>query len=224
MTALPAEIAVERARLPQAYEAAKNALANCANIDECQQWADKAAALASYAKQADDETLHKLATRIRARAVRRCGELLKQFDARGGDRTGKSAATVNSAPSQRQVGRDAGLSDRQRVTAVRVANVPRPDFDAAVESDAPPTTTKLADMGRKPRLPDPPDWAKAPKPEGFQEATHFIGALKRYAEVCKDPQRLANGIMPAERGEVARLIAQVDSFHDLLVVNLGGDG
>lgn len=41
-------------------------------------------ALASYAKQADDDTLRKQADRIQARAVRRCGELLKQFDGKGG--------------------------------------------------------------------------------------------------------------------------------------------
>lgn len=33
--------------------------------------------------QADDNHLEKVAVRIRARAVRRCGELLKQFDAQG---------------------------------------------------------------------------------------------------------------------------------------------
>jgi hypothetical protein len=41
------------------------------------------AALASYAKQSEDETLMKLAMRIRARAVRRCGELLKTFQNQG---------------------------------------------------------------------------------------------------------------------------------------------
>jgi hypothetical protein len=36
------------------YERAKAALAQCASIDECQKWANKAEALASYAKQAHD--------------------------------------------------------------------------------------------------------------------------------------------------------------------------
>ena len=45
------------ARLPVSYEAARTALANCAQVDECKDWADKALALASYAKQANDETL-----------------------------------------------------------------------------------------------------------------------------------------------------------------------
>ncbi len=45
------------ARLPSSYEAAKRALAQCDAIDECKDWADKMAALASYARQAKDEDL-----------------------------------------------------------------------------------------------------------------------------------------------------------------------
>jgi hypothetical protein len=41
---------------------------------------DKAAALASYAKQAGDDEMMKTAVRIRDRAIRRAGELLKQIE------------------------------------------------------------------------------------------------------------------------------------------------
>jgi hypothetical protein len=84
---LPAELAaaVAKAQLPLNYEQAKNALAECEQLDQCSEWADKAAALASYARQADNEELENLAKRIRLRASRRCGELLLQLDARGGD-------------------------------------------------------------------------------------------------------------------------------------------
>jgi hypothetical protein len=71
---------ITTARLPQTYEAARQALADCQGLDECKDWADKAAALASYAKQAEDETLMKMAARIKARAVRRAGELLQQIE------------------------------------------------------------------------------------------------------------------------------------------------
>jgi hypothetical protein len=74
------------ARLPATYESAKRALAECSRIDECQDWADKAAAVASYARQARDETLFSLATRIKARALDRCGELLRQIPASSGGR------------------------------------------------------------------------------------------------------------------------------------------
>jgi hypothetical protein len=64
--------------------------------------------------------------------------LPKQFDARP-----QNAAKQNEAArtliSQREVARDAGMSDHQRVQAVRVANVPAKTFKAAVESEAPPS-------------------------------------------------------------------------------------
>jgi hypothetical protein len=75
-----------------------------------------------------------------SRAVRRIGELLKEFDGRG-----KNPGTD---VSQKQVAQAAGISNRQRQTAVRVAKVPAADFDTAIETDKPATVTALAAMGR----------------------------------------------------------------------------
>ena len=58
-------------------------MSTCNRIDECHEWANKAEALASYAKMADDDSMRKMADRIQARAVRRCGELLKQHKSPG---------------------------------------------------------------------------------------------------------------------------------------------
>ncbi len=62
---------VNGATLPAKYENAKTALAECNRIDECKDWGDKAAAMASYAKQAKDKSLVKMAMKIGGRAVRR---------------------------------------------------------------------------------------------------------------------------------------------------------
>jgi len=78
-----ARIPVGRADLPERYEAATQALAECTRIDECKDWADKAQALASYARQAQDDTLEKHSIRIRARAIRRAGELLRAHNSQG---------------------------------------------------------------------------------------------------------------------------------------------
>lgn len=54
--------------------------------------------------------------------------------------------------SQREAAEQAGFSKRQQVTAVRVANVPEPDFVEQVDkAENPATVTKLAEQGRKPR-------------------------------------------------------------------------
>jgi hypothetical protein len=67
------------------------------------------------------------------------GELLKQFDARGGDRTKKEADLLSdkkegarlSAPSRDNVAESVGISEHQRKQAVRVANIPEEKFEAA---------------------------------------------------------------------------------------------
>lgn len=200
-------LSVANARLPAAYENAKAALASCASIDECQDWANKAEALASYARMADDDTLRKLADRIQARAVRRCGELLKTFNnERARTDLDKGALT------QRQAADGAGLSLHQERTAVRVANVPIHDFEAVVESETPLTVTKLAEMGKQSR----------PAPEGFKDATKIIGTVRRFAEFCRehDAALVAGGVYAYETKEVREYVAAIDSWLDRFVVNL----
>lgn len=86
-------------------------------------------------------TLIKLATRIQARAVRRAGELLKLVEPQQGARSDLGSVTTRS-----EVADAAGLSEHQRKTALRVASVPAEDFEAQVESDAPPTVTALGEL------------------------------------------------------------------------------
>jgi len=142
------------ASLPALYISAQTALAQCERIDECKDWADRAAAMASYAKQAQDETLEKMAMRIRARAMLRCGELLKTFQAHGDGKPGRPKENGGNAPtiSQRQVANQFGISKDQEVTAIRIANIPREQFDSLVESDNPPTISALAEEGTKKRV------------------------------------------------------------------------
>ena len=88
--ALPAILpSVARAKLPKTYEQAREAIQACSRIDECKDWADKAQAMASYAKQAGDKTLEHAAQRIQARAIQRCGELLRAM--KRPDRGGRPA-------------------------------------------------------------------------------------------------------------------------------------
>jgi hypothetical protein len=150
---LPAALVekITTAQLPRVYEHAVAALAECDRLDECNEWADKFAALASYARQADDPELENMARRIRARAVRRMGQLLREYDGRGGDRS-KNVTAPNFAPTRRQAARAAGISQTQQVTAGRVANIPLQSFNAYVESPRPPGTALLAQLGKRSHL------------------------------------------------------------------------
>ena len=216
MTSNLPDIPLQSARLPDAYVQAKTALANCASIDECKDWADKAEALASYAKQADDDTLRRHADRIQARAIRRCGELLKQFDGRG-----RPAENTDGAVSisQKQAARSAGLSERQQVTAVRVANVPSDTFESEVDGPSPPTVTKLADMGRKPRpVIDHGDR----DPIDFNQAMHFKGMLRDYSRELAgwNLSDLLPRLIDSDRTEVRKLVGEIDGVHDIIMTRI----
>jgi hypothetical protein len=139
------------ARLPAAYESARAHLAECSRIDECQDWANRAEALASYARQAKDNDLRRMADRIQARAIHRAGQLLKQIPPDPGGRPAKTQDGAVPSLTRAQAAEDAGLSERQRKTALRVANVPFEEFERRIESLIPPTITELAESGKRGR-------------------------------------------------------------------------
>jgi hypothetical protein len=74
------------------------------------------------------------------------GELLKQFDGRPLNASKQNDGTV-SLISQKDAARNAGISVRQQVTAVRVANIPQEKFDAAVEAEKPADCVCAAALG-----------------------------------------------------------------------------
>jgi hypothetical protein len=202
--------------LPESYKSAKLALEHCVRIDECRNWADKAAALASYAKQANDDTLRKLAMRIQGRAVRREGELLEEIEP--GKPGPKNSVGVPPPNSGRfAAAKEAGLSKDQTVTALRVANVPAAEFEAAIESDNPPTVTELAKRGTATKPRPLVDLGKR-SPQEFEAATGLAGAidaLLRYS--AKADLRLAiKGFDERERAETRR--AAHTASHWLLTV------
>jgi hypothetical protein len=229
MNALPARVEladmdlpdVGAARLPEAYETARRALAECSRVDECQQWADKAEAMASYAKQSKDQALRQMADRIQARAIRRCGELLRQIEPQqGGDRgSGPTGGRPPVGGSRTSAATDAGLSEHQRKTALRVANVPEDKFEAAVESAHPPTVTALAKQGQatKPILN-----LGGAKPANFAHATQALAQLRRFAEfaAANDPVEVASGVHETEVSMVRQHVKAIDSWLDRFITSL----
>ncbi len=210
------------APLPIVYERATKALAECARIDECQDWANKAKALASYARQSKDDTLRKMADRIQARAIRRCGELLKQIEPnhdRGNQYRQHDGAVMQ--PTRTIAATQAGLSERQKVTALRVASIPQSEFEKEVESDQPPTVTKLAEQGKQEKQ-KPLHDLEGIDPYFYARATELQGAIKRLAAYCQkhDPKAIAGAFKHHEKDQIRSSISHVEAWIDQFIVNL----
>ncbi len=207
------------ARLPQSYETAKNALSNCVSIDECQDWADKAAALASYAKQANDDELMKMATRIRDRAIRRAGELLKQIEP-APNHHGNSSRDGSGPRRRKEAGDAAGMSDRQVKTAIRVANVPAEDFERQVESDTPPTVTKLAEQGKQ-SVPKPVIDLKGRDPKEYNRALHYVGGWEFAAnDLAALDHSVLSLLTDPEISRLRTAIASIDAITDRIITRI----
>ncbi|WIY24242.1 hypothetical protein [Parasedimentitalea psychrophila] len=164
------------APLPAVYEQAKAALTQCETIDECKDWSDRAAALASYAKQANDETLEKKARLIRNRAIRRMGQVLEQIEPATGahlKRMGTHTLSRTEAAAQ------AGLSNNQKATALRLAKIPENEFEKLTKRDGPqPTVTELAERGTQKREVIVIDHTGGRDPKVFNRIIHFTSALE----------------------------------------------
>jgi hypothetical protein len=116
---------ISRAKLPETYKAAKEAIKRCVEIDECAEWSDKAARMAAYARMAKDNELLRAAQRIQDHAVRQIGELIKLIKPAPGQRNDQPREGTHPRLSPRQEAiRAAALSDHQAKTALRVANIP----------------------------------------------------------------------------------------------------
>ena len=210
--------AVATARLPASYEAAQVALAACQKVDECKDWADRAGALASYARQSQDDALMKMAVRIKARAIRRAGELLAQIEAGQGARDAQRDMG-DHVPLRSDVARDAGFSPHQQTQAVRIAAVPEASFEAQVEGPTPPTLTALARQGTTPRhLID----LKGRDPGEYNRALHFVAAFSNYALAVEEVD--VEGALPIlvekERARLRDAIARIDAIHDRIMTRV----
>lgn len=211
---LPSTISVAGASLPQTYQAAQAALAQCSQVDECKDWADKAAALASYARQSEDQELERMAQRIRARAIRRAGELLKQIEPGKTGPKPELGVGDHTQLTREDAAREAGMSKHQQMQATRIANLPESDFHKQIESPKPPTLSQLASQGVKPRKPLVDLQGRDPKE--YNRALHYVGEFEQAARDLANQDH--DGILPTlndqERGRLRAAIAKIDAITD----------
>lgn len=214
--------AVGNATLPAKYEAAKVALAECNQMDECKDWADKSQALASYARQSQDKELENTAMRIRARAIRRCGELLQQVEKANGKNRGERGHEAPFCLTRKTAATAAGLSSDQAKDALRVSNIPQESFEKQVESDEPPTVTKLAEQGKGSAKGAPLYEKLGMTKKAFQAGMYFRGELESHIKSMNlyDPQDVADGSTKEQRKGIKHNLELISKYHSTLKLAL----
>jgi hypothetical protein len=217
---LPANISVSGASLPQTYQNAQIALSQCSQVDECKDWADKAAALASYARQSQDQELERMAQRIRARAIRRASELYNQIEPGKPGPKPELGEGGHTQFSRESAARDAGMSKHQQMQMARIGNIPSDVFESQVESDNPPTLSQLAAQGTKKRenIVD----LEGRDPHEFNRALHYVADFE---EAAKELERQSHDlILPTlndkERQRMRAAINRIDAVTDKIATRI----
>lgn len=217
---LPSTISVSGASLPQTYQAAQAALAQCSQVDECKDWADKAAALASYARQSEDQELERMAQRIRARAIRRAGELLKQIEPAHGANQNINKGERTNVLTRESAAREAGMSKHQQIQATRIANVPEREFQKQVEADKPPTLSQLASQGTKSRQPLVNLGGRDPKE--YNRALHYVAEFEQAARdlTNQNHDQILPTLNEKERARLRAAIQKIDAITDKVATRI----
>ena len=122
--------------------------------------------------------------------------------------------------SKKQAAIEAGMSERQRNTAQRVANIPNDEFEELVESDNPPTVTELAKKGTQQRK--PVTNLEGRDPQDFSASTKAQGLLREAAKAADtlDPETIVRGALPNEHAAIRKHIQAIDAWLDKIIVRL----
>lgn len=135
------------ARIPLIYKDAVKALAQCSSIDEAKFYADKADALAAWARIYIDDAAMIEAQRLKLHAYRRMALLADEIMLDWRLSKGLSTASVP------RVLRDHGIKQSQAQVIAKVGELDKARFDAAVKQKRPPSPTTLVfvDAARQPQ-------------------------------------------------------------------------
>jgi hypothetical protein len=216
---------LRNARLPETYNHAKTAMAECAQTDECKAWSDKAEALRAYAKMQDDTELEDMAKRIKARAIHRASQLMAEFQSKGGRPPKRTTAATRGSSTQGGAAREAGFSEHQERQARDVGAIPKEKFEALVDGPNPPTIPQLAEIGRREKSTAENQIAAIVgdrDPKDFNTAMHLGGMLRRVVEESAGYE-IASAMRGIDRDQVAVWLDRVETIRrwlDRVQINL----
>ena len=177
------------------YDAMCNAIVECERIDEVMGIRDTAKALKAYLHEAQNVEAELKVARIRLRAERRAGEILREM-ADGGQRAKSGDAGGGTdgkgvRPSVAPTLADLGISKYESSMFQKLAALPEDKFEAALACQKPLTAATIVGMFDPE---DPKDWWKEywkGMPEFVQEDLEPYRTLHVHFESAEDVEKFA---------------------------------
>jgi hypothetical protein len=178
------------------------AIASAYDVDEVKDIRDRAAALEHYSRQAHNVEAERQCCEIRLRAERKAGQLLKQREQPRGNRY-----RASDDPTLK----DLGVSPDQSSQWQKLADIPGPQFEAALAGPVKPTTNGIIQSVKPAEITPVSD-----------DALWFWGRLcefKRHEVLNADPQRFLATMTPQMLADVDLLAPQLGAW----LKRIGGD-
>jgi hypothetical protein len=142
------------------YDAMTRAITECLAVDECKDIRDKAVALASYMRQRDDVEAERKLGRIRLRAARQCGQLIREMkeadqlsSGTKGQLSGRdsSGGTKTIPPEKQRTLTDLGLTKSESSTFQKIEKIPEADFEEIIADPEQKLTESAVILAWKPK-------------------------------------------------------------------------
>jgi N6-adenosine-specific RNA methylase IME4 len=180
------------------YDAARKALQECVNVDEAKTIADKSYALQTYAKQAKNPELERMAAEIRLRAKRKVGEISAELET---DKPGpKDTSQAREVTSKTETLKEAGISKSEAHRCEQLAAVPESEFESyivkineagrVVSSDE--AIKRVTKKVKRAEKIDELNAKNAALPEGKSYNVIYADPPWRYSNVVSEDRRLEN--------------------------------
>lgn len=208
---------ISDAIIPVVFAEAVRAIAACRSIDEGKYWADKADALAAWAKIYKNDDAAAESRRLKAHAFRRMSKIAEDLAsqvqvslrAKGG---GKLPHGGQRGPAQTL--RAAGFSTSEVMRIRRVGNIPDERFSKLMAQKTPPGIQRMSQEGR--------GHGKKGAPISSQSITMFAGSWSgaanavQFRHFCRkySALELARGVRPDEAKAARVIVSELRDWLD----------
>ena len=208
--------------VPVEYEQAVTSLESCLSIDDAKVWADKADALAAWAKIYHSDKASLQARRLKLHAFRRMGLLAAELrPLRGGLNKGEKISEKRGGtfPGPRSLLMESGLKGHEAGSAAALARLPKPEFTALLNLPRPPSPNSF--FGQKPSRSGSEAWNSLIG-AGVGPGTNSAGCLSSFITWLRnrDPATLARSLKSDEAIKARSMAIEASEWLDQFEQNL----